>query len=151
VTAGRRWPLAVPSEPMFWYTFQCMLAMQPGADPVAQLAQCVDELAAEDLRSTPDAALGESLVELRRQVDRLEAEFGRRLRRFHRTRGFVSDGAATLVSWLRSLCRLSPSAAHQRVELARGLEELPAVVVEPVVIGREGAFPYKKPPPRGRR
>ena len=93
---------------------------------MGDLRRCVDELAADDLDGRADAALSHDLVAIRREIDRLEAEFSRRLRRFDRARGYVGDGAATLVSWLRHLCRLSGGAAHERVEVARELEQLPA-------------------------
>lgn len=104
-----------------------MLALAPplASDPVSDLARCVDALAAEEVTGTPDIALGHDLVEIRRQIDRLEAQFSRRLRCFDRARGYVNDGAATMVAWLRRLCRLSGPAAHERVEMARCLDRFP--------------------------
>lgn len=89
---------------------------------LARLRASVDELAEERLDYAPDAALEVQLIEMRRQIDRLEAEFCRRLRRFERARGFISAGAASVVAWLRSACRLPAPAAHERVEIARELE-----------------------------
>jgi hypothetical protein len=46
---------------------------------VSELGSAIDELAVEDLDATPPAVLADDLVELRRAIDRLEAEWLRRL------------------------------------------------------------------------
>ena len=51
---------------------------------VERLAHVVDDLAAEEIDDVADAALGNDLVSLRRVIDRIEAEFIRRLERFDR-------------------------------------------------------------------
>lgn len=96
-------------------------------EPLETLRAAVDAIAAEELDGLPDAVLEEHLVGIRRQIDRLETEFCGRLRRFERARGFVSSGAATVVSWLRGACRMSAPAAHERVQVARMLEAFPEV------------------------
>ncbi len=78
-----------------------------------------------DFDGWTDDALAEELVELRRQIDRLEYEFSRRLVAFDRRRGHLRDLAASLTSWLRSRCRMSIAAAAQHVDVARQLPELP--------------------------
>jgi polyhydroxyalkanoate synthesis regulator phasin len=45
---------------------------------VKQIDQATSDLQREDVTALPTAALGEDLVALRRQVDRLEAELRRR-------------------------------------------------------------------------
>jgi hypothetical protein len=104
-----------------------MLAVAEDAahSPEADLERCIDEIAAEEIDRLSEAALEEQLIHLRRQIDRLEAECCRRLRRFDRARGFTATGAASVVAWLRNTCGLSASAAHERAEMARGLAELP--------------------------
>jgi hypothetical protein len=72
-----------------------------------------------------DASLAEDLIALRQQIDQLEAEFCRRLEAFNRRRGYLSDGAASIVSWLRVRCRMSTGAAAQRVDVARHVPDLP--------------------------
>ena len=79
----------------------------------------------DDVAWLSDAVLGDDLVALRRQIDLLEAEFSRRLRAFDRRRGWMAGGAASLVSWLRTRCRLSVGAATQHADVARHLTELP--------------------------
>ena len=90
-----------------------------------QLAAAVEQVAAEDIDPLSTPALGEHLVELRGQIDRLEAEFSRRLRRFDAGRGWSADGSASAVAWLRAHCRLSSGDAAQRVEVAQRLSDLP--------------------------
>jgi hypothetical protein len=49
-------------------------------------ANCaVDALVDESIDDLSTHALGEDLIDIRRAIDRLEAEFIRRLDRFHRT------------------------------------------------------------------
>ena len=93
---------------------------------VQLLHQAIDRLAADDIDHLSDPGLGEELISLRRSIDRLEAEFGRRLRRFDRLRGHVADGATSLVAWLRYRCRLSVSGAVARSQVARFLSGVPA-------------------------
>ena len=107
----------------------CMVALetQRGFDPLGLVRDAVDALAEEQIEGISDAALEEQLVGVRHQIDRLEAEFCRRLRPFARARGYVASGAATVVSWLRTACRMSAPAAQERVEVARALEECPEI------------------------
>lgn len=108
-------------------------------DALAMLCAAVDAVAAEDIDGVGEAALEEQLVGVRRQMDRLEADFCRRLRRFERARGFVASGAASVVSWLRTACRMSAPAAHERVEVARALETCPEIEES----WRSGAIGYQ--------
>jgi Domain of unknown function (DUF222)/HNH endonuclease len=94
--------------------------------PEVHLDNAADAYAAEDIEQLNDLALGQELVALRRQIDRLELEFSRRLLRFERQRGFASTGAVSVVSWLRTTCRLNRGAAAQAVDVARHLGDLPA-------------------------
>jgi hypothetical protein len=85
----------------------------------------VDGLAAESIDNLSDNALGSDLVDIRRQIDRLEAEFLRRLYRFDRNHGALAEGAVSTVSWLRGTCGVTGATAAQRVGMARALAELP--------------------------
>jgi hypothetical protein len=80
---------------------------------------------AEDLMVLSAAALAASLGEERRAIDRLEADFSRRLARFEATHGFEASGALDAISWLRQHARLSGGAAAERVRVATKLVELP--------------------------
>ena len=96
--------------------------------PRERLGAAVDALVGESLDSFSTHALGEDLVEIRRAIDRLEAECVRRLHRFHRERGAQADGGGSTVSWLRRACGMTVKAAAYRVHLARTLGELPATL-----------------------
>jgi len=94
-------------------------------DAVQGLASRVDELVAVHLGARDGVTLGEDLVGIRRQIDRLEAEFARRLSEFDRKRGYVADGASSVVAWLRARCGLAAGGAAGRVGIARELSALP--------------------------
>jgi Domain of unknown function (DUF222)/HNH endonuclease len=90
------------------------------------LSEAVDSLVSEPIDGLPDSALGGDLVDIRRQIDRLEGEFLRRLHRFDRSHGALADGAVSTVSWLRATCGVTGTVAAHRVRMARLLAELPA-------------------------
>jgi hypothetical protein len=100
------------------------------------LALAVEAFDDDKLESADGATLSEELVVMRRGIDRLEAQFSRRLVRFDVVRGYEAQGAADLISWLRSACRMGTSAAARRLHLARQLVELP----ETEVAWRSGAI-----------
>jgi len=106
-----------------------MGAMEAFAIPEARdrLQDAVDALVDESIDGVSTHALGADLVDIRRAVDRLEAEFIRRLHRFHHERGAQADGGGSTVSWLRR-CGMTAKAAAYRVHLARTLGELPATL-----------------------
>ncbi len=70
-------------------------------DAKSRLTEAVDALVEESIDHVSTHALAEDLVDIRRAIDRLEAEFLRRLHRFHRAHGAQADGAVSTVSWLR--------------------------------------------------
>ena len=96
-------------------------------DARERLDEAVDALVDESIDEFSTHALGADLVDIRRAVDRLEAEFIRRLHRFHCARGAQADGGGSTVSWLRR-CGMTVKAAAYRVHLARTLGELPAAL-----------------------
>ena len=93
-----------------------------------RLQASVDALVAELIETFSSQALGADLVDIRRSIDRLEAEFLRRLSRFHNERGAQSDGGGSTVSWLRRSCGMTAKAASYRQHLAHTLGELPAAL-----------------------
>ncbi len=95
------------------------------ANGIEELAHAVDHLANESLENVSAHVLGDDLVAIRRQIDRLEAESIRRTYRFDRDKGALSEGASSTVSWLRGTCGLTAAAAADRVRMARVLNELP--------------------------
>jgi Domain of unknown function (DUF222) len=100
-----------------------MLAYAPTA--LDSLADAVGGVAAETIDHRSDHAIGDDLVAIRAQIDRLEAEFIRRLHRFDRSRAALAEGAVGTVSWVRGRCGLSGAAAAERVRMARVLDDLP--------------------------
>src|SRR5438552_13267583 len=90
----------------------------------ARLMAAIDDYAAT-VRSAEGSSLGERLIHTREAKDRLQAIFAEGLRRFDKSGEYAADGAIDLVAWLRSRCKLSGSAAAERVGIARQLEHLP--------------------------
>src|ERR1019366_2411839 len=93
-----------------------------------RLHDAVKGLVDESIDDVSTHARGADLIDIRRAVDRLEAEFIRRLHRFHHARGALADGGVSTVSWLRAHCGMTAKAAAYRVHLARTLGELPATL-----------------------
>ena len=96
------------------------------AEPVTRLHEAVDGLAREDLKLVPASGLGDDLRGLRSAIERMEAEFSRRLERFDRNQGYVPSGYCSAAGWLNDECRMTRSTAWERVRQARRLAELPA-------------------------
>jgi hypothetical protein len=97
-------------------------------DGKSRVQEAVDALVSESIDEFSTHALGDDLVDIRRAIDRLEAEFLRRSHRFDRAHGALADGGVSTVSWLRSHCGMTAKAAAYRVHLARTLGELPATL-----------------------
>ena len=77
-----------------WYNVVMEALAMP--DARERVNQAVDALVDESIDQVSTHALGEDLIEMRRAIDRLEAEFLRRLHRFHRAHGAVAaDGVST--------------------------------------------------------
>jgi hypothetical protein len=109
-----------------WYN----VAVEAFAIPDARdrVTEAVDALVSESINDFSTHALGEDLIDIRQAIDRLEAEFLRRLHRFHRERGAQADGGGSTVSWVRHRCGMTVKAAAYRVHLAQTLGELPATL-----------------------
>ena len=94
-------------------------------DVLERLVGVVDELGREPVDELTPQALGDDLVQIRRQIDRLEAQFVRRLGRFHKQKGAVAENAPSTIAWVRGTCGLTAAAALDRVRMANILDELP--------------------------
>ena len=93
---------------------------------MGNLASAVDELLAVDPRELPGTAAMDAVVDLRRQINRLEAAYLAQLEAVDRAGAALTEHAST-AGWLRAGCRLSATAAHRDVHLARDLADaLPA-------------------------
>jgi hypothetical protein len=86
--------------------------------------QAIGDYAGE-LRQANGEALGQGLITAREAEDRLEAAFADGVRRFDKSGEYAADGALGIVAWLRWKCKLSGSAAAERVTISRQLENLP--------------------------
>ncbi len=92
---------------------------------MGNLGSAIDETLALDSDEL-GAELGPMLIELRRDIDRLEAGWTRLLRGFDRSGHWADDGALSTKAWLRHRCRLAPGTANEKVTVARRLADLPA-------------------------
>jgi hypothetical protein len=90
---------------------------------MGNLGSAVDELHAVDVRGAPDGRLQDETVEIRRQIDRLEAAYLARVEVLDR-RGEQPVEHVNVQSWLRAACRLSPGQAFRDVRLARNLADV---------------------------
>src|SRR5215472_7497742 len=95
-------------------------------EPLAELAGVIERLGQEELHQVPGSCLGDDLRAIRCAIDRLEAEFCRRLERFDGDQGWVPDGNASTAGCLSEQCRITRSTAWERVRQARRLRELPS-------------------------
>src|SRR3954467_14247478 len=95
---------------------------------MSELRSAIDGLAAVDVAGLPDVALEEELRELRSAINRLEAQFQRRLAVFN-TRGIAeAQGRLSTASWLTQQLHIDPADATRRVKLARRLTDTPAAL-----------------------
>ena len=97
----------------------------PEQTPFQDMDQGLQRLREEDLQAVPAACMAGDLEELRRQGNSIDAEFTRRLHRFDKGGGYAATAAFTAQAWLRWKCNFSPSAASDRVAVARELAYLP--------------------------
>src|SRR4051812_43274521 len=93
---------------------------------MGNLASAVDELLAADVREEPDSVLAGEVVELRRQITRLEAAYYDRVAVLDGHGIGNEEHAGSTAGWLRASTHLAPSKASRDVRLARDLTELPA-------------------------
>ena len=92
---------------------------------MSELRSAIDSLAAVDVRGVADDALEAELAELRTAINRLEAQFERRLAAFD-VRGVAEQqGRLSTSGWLTQHLRLDPADATRRVRLARRLGAMP--------------------------
>ena len=75
------------------------------------LSEAIDELTIAGFGSLSDSAMCESVAELRRQIDRLEAVFTERVAVMHERGAASAEGFVTTASFLRHTCRLATGGA----------------------------------------
>jgi hypothetical protein len=92
---------------------------------MGELRSAVDALVACDPSELDDDALGELIVEVTRQRDRLEAVVARATAAHGRRLAWKADGARSQKQWLSERCRLSRGQAAAASDVARRLTQLP--------------------------
>src|SRR4051812_43917750 len=90
---------------------------------MSELRSAIDGLAAVDVAGLPDVAVEEDLRELRRAINRLEAQFQRRLAVFDARGVAEAQGRLSTASWLTQQLHIDPADATRRVKLARGIAD----------------------------
>lgn len=85
-------------------------------------------LAATDLYYPPDPRPAAALIELRAQIDALELEFSRLASEFAETGYWYYDGSNTAIDWLRFNCRMTSTAASDRLAVGRHVGKMTASV-----------------------
>lgn len=93
---------------------------------MSELGSVIDLLSGGDLDQHTDAQLCDEIVVLRAQIERLEAQWTRRIGAAFRRSAYTPDGSVSMAAWLQHHCRLAPGAARDRVNAAHRLGELPA-------------------------
>jgi hypothetical protein len=93
---------------------------------LAQLQAAVDRMQQEDVGELETAELGTQLIDLRRQIDQLEAAWSERLERFDALAGWKGE-ATSIKGWLRATTRMAKATAGSRVRAARRLRDLPQI------------------------
>jgi hypothetical protein len=93
---------------------------------MGELRSAVDVLAALDLDEVDNTTLGELIIEVSRQRDRLDGICHRLVAEHDRRLAWKTDGARSEKEWLRDACRLSAGEAASRANTARNLDRLPA-------------------------
>jgi Domain of unknown function (DUF222) len=81
---------------------------------------------ADCMQTVDGPELGELLIGIREiGIDPLEAAFASGVRRFDKSGEYAADGSLSVTAWLKWKCKLSGSAAAERVEIGKQLERLP--------------------------
>jgi hypothetical protein len=94
------------------------------ADRLTALAAAVDRLAAQDLDGLADAVLAEQVLQVRRQLDRLQGQWLRALAAVDGRGAAGADHgvqAGSTAAWLRHRLRMSAGTAAGLVRTARAL------------------------------
>ncbi|MCA1695113.1 MAG: 13E12 repeat family protein, partial [Actinobacteria bacterium] len=88
------------------------------------LRNAIDALVAVDPHQLAD---GESVVELHRELARLDAVTTRATGAFDAGREWESSGGRSAAAWIGVECNLASATAGRKVQLARGLRHMPEV------------------------
>src|SRR5690348_8299188 len=99
---------------------------QSRVQAAAQQLNAAVKLVSACAQAADGEELGELLISIRESgIDPLEAAFATGVRRFDKSGEYAADGALSVTAWLKWKCKLSGSAAAERVEIGKQLERLP--------------------------
>ena len=93
---------------------------------MSELRSALEGFRSDVLSELPDARVEEDFIELWQTKEALEAECLRRLPDLEQRGVFERDGCLSAVSWLASRFKLAWGAGAGFVQMARGLEHMPA-------------------------
>src|SRR4051812_14260769 len=94
---------------------------------MGELESALDALAADDLHAFPAGAVLDRVAVLVAVQNRIAAELARTVQHGELIQAAEHDGKASMASWLRGHCRLSPAAIGQLKRTGRAMDHLPAV------------------------
>ena len=103
------------------------------------LKNAIDELHARCAEPSSGQAFLDELVDLRRQIDRLESIWLKRVNAAHLSGAATVQGYVTTAAFLRHTCHLTPGGARSRVDVAASTAERPALAEA----FAEGAISYQ--------
>jgi len=96
------------------------------AGECSPLSAVIDGLVARDLTASPVSSLADDLVELHRQLARLQGQIARRVAALDSFTAGQVEGHVTTASWLRDACLTTHEYAADLVRTARVLDARPA-------------------------
>jgi hypothetical protein len=94
------------------------------AEPATLLQQALDALCQAEPQQLADC---ESIVDLHRQLARLDAVVTRATAAFDASRAWEPSGARTAAAWITFQCNVAAETARRRVQLGRSLRHMPGV------------------------
>ncbi len=95
-------------------------------ESVKALREATDELTSQDLNRLFDNELEYGVVEIRRQLTRLEAVWLGHTAEMDRRQTFLTKGYASMGAWLAHRCRMAYGRAKHTVGVAHALQDMPA-------------------------
>jgi len=109
----------------------------PATQPLGALGSAIEAFC-EDFRLASDPAhVASQLVQLRSVMDRLEVVFSQTAATFAATDEYQNQGATSPIEWVRHNCRMTSTAAAEKVCVGEQMERMPQFV-ESLFAGRVG-------------
>jgi len=109
----------------------------PATQPLGALGAAIEAFC-EDFRPASDPAdVAAQLVQLRSVMDRLEVVFSQATATFAATDEYQNQGATSPIEWVRHNCKMTSTAAAEKVCVGEQMERMPQFV-ESLFAGRVG-------------